>query len=264
MEIVLDTHLIDKNILARYSAVDIGNSRLKILFGNTFETFSYNSNFTNSLKIFLSNFSKNEIIFAISSVNSIILNEFLKIISNFNQFNYILVNSLLEEQILVDFSQISGTGDDRKLGIIGGLIYSNPPFVTIDVGTATTINILNENNIFEGGVIMPGPQTQMNALNQSAIALKDYRIEIPNAIIGKNTVDAINSGVINGSVGAILFFLDYIKNNIISVDDFPVFITGGAAKTILKNLRNYKSNIIDTPYLVLLGILFLLMNNKLY
>jgi type III pantothenate kinase len=262
METVLDTRLIDKNILDSYAAVDIGNSRLKILFEDTYETFFYDSNFTNSLNNFLLNFSENEKIFAISSVNSIIFDEFLKIIANFKKFRYILISSLLDEQTLVDFSQVSGTGEDRKLGIIGGLLYSNPPFVTVDVGTAITINILNENNIFEGGIIMPGPITQMSALNQSTTGLKDYRIEIPNAIIGKNTADAINSGIINGSSGSILFFLDYIKNNIISIEDFPVFVTGGSATMISNNLQNYKSNIIYTPFLVLFGILFLLMNNK--
>jgi type III pantothenate kinase len=266
MEIVSDISLIEKDIIEKFAAVDIGNSRLKLLYSNTFESFAYNSDFNISIENYLSNLPNINLTFAISSVNSIITNEFIKILSNHQNFQSLPIQVYLEKQNLVDFSSVSGIGEDRKLGIIGGLLYAKPPFATIDIGTATTINVIDKDKTFRGGVIFPGPFTQMKSLNDSTAALKDFKIEQSRSIIATNTADAINSGIINGSVGSILFFIDYLRENIINQENFPIFITGGSSFLIRDILEKYCSNIQYKPYLVPLGIMKMMTaaNNKFF
>lgn len=258
MEIASDISLIDKDILENYAAVDIGNSQLKLLYENNFASFPYNSNFETALSNFLKTLSNKNLIFAISSVNPNIFEKFIHSLADYPNFKYLSVKDLLQSQTLVDFSQVSGTGEDRKMGIISGLLYSNPPFVTIDIGTATTINVLNEDKVFQGGAIFPGPITQINSLNQSATALKEFQLFAPTSIIGINTEESINSGIINGTVGAILFFLDIIQKDILKIKDFPIYLTGGSANLLYDKLQKYKPDIIYNRNLVLFGIFYLL------
>ena len=260
MEIVSDINLIDKKILEQYAAVDIGNSQLKILYANTVESFPYNSDFNDILNKYIKNYANKNITYAISSVNDNILKDFLQILSNFKNFAYILAKTLLDEQELIDFSKVSGTGEDRKLGLIGGLLYGDAPLITVDVGTAITINVLDKKNIFLGGIIMPGPITQIKSLNQAALGLKDYQLKVPSSIIGKNTSDAISSGIINGSVATIVFFLEYFQTQILHTDYCQSYLTGGASHFLLDTINKNYPNIIYTPHLVLLGLLSLLQN----
>jgi pantothenate kinase type III len=258
MEIVSDINLIDRNILGQYAAVDIGNSRLKVLYFNVVESFPYTYDFDEMLKKFLNNLSNKKVTFIISCVNQIRLNAFLQILTNYEDYNYIFAQNLLEKQKLVDFSQISGTGEDRKMGIIGGLLYGNAPFITIDVGTALTINVLDKNRILQGGVILPGPITQINSLNQSAEGLKEFSIEQPTSIIGRNSADAINSGMQDFNTHDIMIFIDYIQKVILNINDCPIYITGGASVLLFNTLQKSNTSIFYKPHIVLLGLLNLL------
>lgn len=263
MEIVSDINSIDKKILENYAAVDIGNSQLKILYANAVESFPYNSDFELSLNKYITNYSDNKITYAISSVNNSILNDFLQILSTYKNHNYILAKTLLDSQKIINFSKVSGTGEDRKLGLIGGLLYCDAPLITVDVGTAITINVLDKERYFQGGVIMPGPITQIKTLNNSASGLKDFELEQPTSIIGKNTANAINSGIINGSIGAILFFIKHFQRDILDNVDCDVVLTGGASRFLLNLLEQYYTNIIYKPHIILLGLFYVLQKNNI-
>src|SRR5690606_19356223 len=96
-----------------------------------------------------------------------------------------------------------GIGTDRILSLLAVYKMTETPVVTVDCGTAVTVNLLDEENELLGGVILPGYYTQARALNLYTADLpliKDIKSE---GYIGKNTEDAIKYGILSSIIGAI-------------------------------------------------------------
>ena len=75
----------------------------------------------------------------------------------------------------------------------------NHPVIVVDFGTATTFDIVNEKGEFIGGIIAPGLNLQLKALNKFTSKLPRIEVALSNTAIGHNTTDAILSGVLRGS-----------------------------------------------------------------
>ena len=125
------------------------------------------------------------------------------------------------------------------------------PAVIIDAGTATTIDLIDCQGIYQGGVILPGPQITAAALSDHA----DLLPRVPFAhtaatapMIGKNTHDAIESGLFWGTIGAIKQVLDNYEHN--RSDNALLFLSGGNASRLHSELRTATY----VPHLVLAGI----------
>ncbi len=86
--------------------------------------------------------------------------------------------------------------------------------VTIDFGTATTINIIDYPATFIGGIISPGLKMMFNSLNKSTAQLPDVDPYDYLDLIGRTTNSSIATGVINSSIGLIDKLLSYIKNDL--------------------------------------------------
>lgn len=96
------------------------------------------------------------------------------------------------------------TGSDRIINAISALKKYKPPLVIIDFGTATTFDVIDENGSYSGGMIAPGINLSLHALHQFAAKLPSVSlVEKPNTIIGKNTKDAMRSGIYWGYIGLI-------------------------------------------------------------
>jgi type III pantothenate kinase len=233
-------------------SVDIGNSRLKMLIGGEFLSFFHKDN---SIKSFQNLIQKHLIeinLLAISSVNQKIENELVNIIENL-KLNYLKSNELISKQKIVDCTNISGMGHDRIFGLIGALDFATAPLITIDCGTAITINVLDKNKKVLGGVIFPGPYTQLKALSDNAEALFETNLLSKENLIADNTNDAINNGIIYSIAGGITKIIETIqKENQIPIEN--VIITGGASELILNALRKFNIKPMHKEYLVLSGI----------
>lgn len=92
----------------------------------------------------------------------------------------------------------NSVGADRIAdGVAAKHIYGNNCIV-VDFGTATNIEYIDENGVFQGGIFAPGIWSGMKGLENAAAKLPNVRIEVPQCLLGKNTVDAIQSGIIYG------------------------------------------------------------------
>jgi type III pantothenate kinase len=81
---------------------------------------------------------------------------------------------------------------------------SRDPIIVINVGTAVTIDLVDADDCYQGGVIFPGPHTSFQALSRATAQLPDAFIaEIPEAVLGKQTAEAIRCGVWQMQIGAI-------------------------------------------------------------
>ena len=81
----------------------------------------------------------------------------------------------------------------------------------MDLGTATTISLIDEKKNYAGGMILPGVATALEALTEKTSQLPKISIEQPRKAIGKNTVDCMKSGIIYGSAACIDGMIDRIE-----------------------------------------------------
>ncbi len=89
-------------------------------------------------------------------------------------------------------------GADRIANASGAVRLYKPPIIVIDIGTATTFDIIDENKNFIGGIIAPGPYIQAKSLSKFTSKLPKLKIEEAKNAIGKNTIDAMLSGIVFG------------------------------------------------------------------
>jgi len=153
-------------------------------------------------------------------------------------------------------------GEDRAVCCAQALQKYSPPFIVIDYGTATTINIVNGDGEFLGGAILTGLQTGLDALTHNTAQLPQIsqmaakKIEIP--LIGKNTIQNLYSGAVIGLACATEGFLCRIEKEL--GVKMPVIITGGHGPVILPHCR---FDYIHEPSLLLEGLLALYKNQNL-
>ncbi len=78
-----------------------------------------------------------------------------------------------------------------------------PPSIVVDIGTATTIDVVDDDGAFVGGAIMPGPQLAIRSLARIRRCCRTWPPRLPERAIGRDTVEAIQSGVVLGHLAAI-------------------------------------------------------------
>jgi type III pantothenate kinase len=118
-------------------------------------------------------------------------------------------------------------GADRLLNALASHHHYKGPLVVIDFGTATTFDVVESDGSYLGGVIAPGINLSIEALHRAAARLPRIGIGRPQAVIGRDTVAAMQSGIYWGYVGLIEGIVARIRNEY----DAPlkVIATGGLA-----------------------------------
>lgn len=120
-------------------------------------------------------------------------------------------------------------GADRLANALAAKKLYGTPAVVVDLGTATTFDVINSDGDYIGGVIAPGVLTSSAELFRRASQLFPVQLEKPEKCIGKNTADSMKSGIFYGSLGQI----DYLVLKIISEmgeKDVKIIATGGHAE----------------------------------
>jgi type III pantothenate kinase len=118
-------------------------------------------------------------------------------------------------------------GADRLLNSLAAHHHYKGPLVVIDFGTATTFDVVAADGAYLGGVIAPGINLSIEALHQAAARLPRIGIGRPQAVVGRDTVSAMQSGVYWGYVGLIEGIVGRIKAEY--EEPLKVIATGGLA-----------------------------------
>ncbi|MDW7616505.1 type III pantothenate kinase [Peribacillus simplex] len=148
-------------------------------------------------------------------------------------------------------------GADRIVNAVAGIQEYGSPLIIVDFGTATTYCYINEDKQYMGGAIAPGINISTEALYSKAAKLPRIEISRPEGIIGKNTVSAMQAGILFGYVGQVEGIVNRIKAQ--SNLDPTVIATGGLA-TLIAN----ESTVIDVvePFLTLKGLQLIYKRNR--
>ena len=140
-------------------------------------------------------------------------------------------------------------GTDRVVSAAAAYAVVEDAVVVADFGTAVTINLVDKNGIFLGGVICPGFEISAKALKENTAQLPKAKVTRPKAPYGKNTTEAINCGLYYSAIGTLE---EVIRRYAEKIDKWPqTVITGSGAQTIKDDC-----NFIDSfvPNLVVKGI----------
>ncbi len=140
-------------------------------------------------------------------------------------------------------------GADLVAGAVGAIDSYKMPCVVIDMGTASTISVLDRNGAFLGGVISAGVRLTLKALTENTALLSSIPIEAPKSVIGTNTTECMQSGLVYGTAAMIDGILEQIAEEL--GEKPTVVATGGLSKEIIVHCKN---NIIYNENLLLEGL----------
>ena len=122
-------------------------------------------------------------------------------------------------------------GADLVAGAVGALDAYTTPCVIIDMGTASTISVLDRNGTFLGGVIAAGVRLTLKALTENTAQLSSIHIEAPKSVIGSNTTECMQSGLVYGTAAMLDGLLEKIEGEL---GETPTVVaTGGLSKEII-------------------------------
>lgn len=140
-------------------------------------------------------------------------------------------------------------GADLVAGAVGAIDNYTMPCVVIDMGTASTISVLDKNGSFLGGIISAGVRLTLKALTENTALLSSIPIEAPKSVIGTNTTECMQSGLVYGTAAMLDGILEQITEEI---GEKPTIVaTGGLSKEIITHCKN---NIIYNENLLLEGL----------
>ena len=148
-------------------------------------------------------------------------------------------------------------GADLVAGAVGAIDAYKMPCVIIDMGTASTVSVLDRNGAFLGGVIAAGVRLTLKALTENTAQLPAIPIEAPKSVIGTNTTESMQSGLVYGSASMIDGLLEKITAEL---GETPtVLATGGLSKEVISHC---KTNIIYNENLLLEGLRVIYEKNR--
>lgn len=159
--------------------------------------------------------------------------------------------------VRLDVDVPESVGSDIVACAVGAYKFGKGPFIVIDLGTANKYFYVDDKHVFHGVAISPGVEVSFKGLVKNAAQLFNVRLTLPAKVLGKNTPDSLNSGLLYGLLGEMNGFINLIKKE---VGDNPiVLLTGGNARYI-KGAVDESVNYV--PYLVHYGLYDMLVNGN--
>ena len=160
------------------------------------------------------------------------------------------LNLRMENQVQV--------GADIVADAVAALERFEPPIITIDMGTATTIGVIDAQRNYVGGMLLPGVNVSLEALSRRAAQLPAISLQHPKAVIGKNTEDCMRAGIVYGTAGMLDGIIERIRGEF-GGREISVVATGGNAPVIVKYC---KTPIVYDKFLLMNGLWAIYQKNK--
>ena len=126
-------------------------------------------------------------------------------------------------------------GADLAVGAVAAKSKYSLPCVILDLGTATTISVLDKDGAFLGGQICAGLNISLEALNNKTSQLPGISLDTPKSVIGRNSIDCMKAGLVIGTACMIDGLIDRIEEEL--GQKVSVVATGGLAGEVIKNCK---------------------------
>lgn len=147
-------------------------------------------------------------------------------------------------------------GADRIVNTLAAHHLYGGPCVVVDFGTSTNLDVVSAQGDFLGGALAPGIQISLDALSARAAQLRKVELVRPRSVIGKNTVEALQSGALYGFAGQVDGLVDRIREEMPGLQ--TVVATGGLAEIVVPESRTITHH---CPELTLIGLALVFAKN---
>lgn len=225
---------------------DIGNSNLSAGFfdnGNPVSTFRFSVNKKTPYRQLEKTFSEsippaikpkiNAV--AVSSVVPPINTKVEKACKKIFKISPVFIDHTLKMNISFEIDNVEELGTDRAVNASAAYSRYKRDLIVVDFGTASTFDCITGEGKFLGGLIVPGLKTSYDALIKNTSRLPEVNIELPERVIGKNTKECIQSGVINGYFSLTDGLISKLASEMKTKP--YVIATGGFAELMFENCR---------------------------
>ena len=166
----------------------------------------------------------------VASVVPQVLNSVKTALKKLTGKNALVVGPGLKTGLNIKIENPAQTGADLVVGCVSALREHKPPLIVIDMGTATTMIVLDETGALIGGCICPGVKISLDALTDRTALLPGLQLDQPKRAIGRNTIDCMRSGIMMGNACMLDGMVQRMEEEL--GQKTTVVITGGIAKFI--------------------------------
>lgn len=223
-------------------AVDIGNTNISVAvfsqgsepdFVKKYPDNRYHSaeEIYNELSLLGKDFSSAVLCSVVPPLTSIVKEALIRLTDG----KVFVIDSLFNDGLKISGYDRKKLGNDRVADMTAVKTLYGTPAVIFDMGTATTVSVIDREGVFIGGLILPGLSMSVNALSSGTALLPGLNPSKPNSFLGQDTVSCINNGVIYSQAssleGIIMRTEELLGEKVIAV------ATGGAARLVLPFVR---------------------------
>ena len=182
----------------------------------------------------------------ISSVVPPVMNSMLRAVERLTGKSCLTVGPGLKTGLNIKIDNPAQAGSDLIVGAVAAIAEYGAPLCVIDLGTATTISVVDSHETFRGGTIAPGVMLSLKALSSGTAQLPGISLEEPRRAIGTNTVDSMRSGLLYGTAAMLDGMVERIEAEL--GEKTTIVTTGGLARYIVPLCR--REMIIDNDLLL--------------
>lgn len=193
----------------------------------------------------------------ISSVVPSVTNTFKAAVEKYIKVEVKVVGPGIKTGLSITIDNPAQLGSDLVVDAVAGINEYPTPMIVIDMGTATTLSVIDKNKNYIGGMIMTGMSVSTDALINRTAQLPKFAFEKPKKVIGSNTIDCLKSGIMYSNACAIDGAIERIEEEL--GERCTVVATGGLAGVIVPLCRR---DIILDDDLLLKGLMIIYNKNK--
>lgn len=169
----------------------------------------------------------------------------------------LLVGSGMKTGLNIIMDNPKTTGSDMIVDAVAALREYPAPLIIIDMGTATTMSVIDPAGSYIGGVILPGLKISLDTLSSRTAQLPQISLKTPDKVIGKNTIDCMRAGIMFGTASMIDGIIDRMEEELGQTT--TIIATGGLSRFVMPLCRHH---IIIDNALLLKGLFILYEKNK--
>lgn len=193
----------------------------------------------------------------IASVVPQVLNSMQTAVKKLTGLQSLVVGPGLKTGLNIRIENPNQTGADLVVGCVAALREHKPPMIVVDMGTATTMVVLDQTGALIGGCICPGVKISLDALTERTALLPGLQLDQPKKAIGRNTIDCMRSGIMMGTAAMLDGMIERMEQELGC--ETTVIATGGVSRFVLPMC---KRSIIYDKDLLIKGLAALYRDNK--
>lgn len=182
---------------------------------------------------------------------------FEQLIQTYFKVNPLTVTAGVKTGLQISYDNPRDVGADRIVDAVAAIELYGPPIIIVDFGTATVFDAVARDGVYLGGAISPGINVAAEALFLNTSQLRRVELVAPESAIGKNTTEALQSGLVLGYAGLVTGLVSRFKKEL--GEDAKVVGTGGLA-----NIISQVADVFDdiNPDLTLIGLRLIYGKNR--